>query len=91
MIRPTQGNGYAEKSRVRGIIDGLFRKSKPKGRCPYIRRDEISPYCTKDLQDKPITMERRSVCDCASLQLWCLDKDRYHNCIWYRGTDKFND
>jgi len=64
----------------------LLAGSNPEDRCPNFRTDSIGPYCGRDLiQGEKITDERRGVCDNISLQLWCLDKDRYNICIWYQG------
>ena len=68
------------------LVEELFINSPEKIRCPYIRRDENGPYCAKNLKEgSKIVEERRLVCDVYSLQLWCLDKDRCHNCIFFNG------
>ena len=68
------------------LIDELFSASHENERCPYIKRDEIGPYCSKDLSpNAPISEQRRVICDHFSLQLWCLDRKRCNKCIYYNG------
>ncbi len=66
------------------LIDDLFRETPERNRCPYIRRDEKSPYCSKNLEGNKISETRRMVCDTASLQLWCLHKERASRCTYYQ-------
>ena len=75
---------YQEKRKQ--LVEELFRNSSEGTRCPYIQRDENGePYCSKDLkQDQPISDERKIICDHFSLQIWCLTKDQYNKCIFYR-------
>ena len=64
----------------------LLSESNPEERCPNFRTDDIGPYCGRDLsQGEPVIEIRRDVCSNASLQLWCLDKEKYHICVWYNG------
>lgn len=44
-------------------------------RCPYIRYDGSTCFCC--------AVNSSEVCDTASLQLWCLDGERYHKCLFY--------
>ena len=68
------------------IIEQLFASRKPEERCTYLRRDEIGPYCSKELDPKAlISDERRDICSIPSLQFWCLDKDACKRCIFYQG------
>jgi hypothetical protein len=68
----------------RSIIEELFAKADLTRCCPNIRRDSEGPYCAIQLKEgEPISEERRMVCDVASLQLWCLDPDRYNRCVVY--------
>ena len=68
------------------LIEDLFKQVPEEKRCPNIRKDDNGPYCAKNLKEgAEITYERRIVCDTSSLQLWCLDKDRYQGCIFFRG------
>jgi hypothetical protein len=63
----------------------LMEEVKGKASCPHLRKSPNSPYCAKDLQPgEPVTIDRYSVCDTASLQLWCLDPQRYHKCLFYK-------
>ena len=73
------------KDLERDLIEELFSESKSEDRCPYIKKDKISPYCSKDLgQGEEITDTRRRVCGLVSLQMWCLDKTRSDLCIWHQ-------
>jgi len=64
----------------------LLTESQPEDRCPHFKIDSQGPYCSRDLRDgEEIANIRRRICDNASLQLWCLDNERYHLCIWYKG------
>jgi len=75
----------------RELIEELFLTVPVERRCPHIRLDDIGPFCAKDIEEgKMVGIARRSVCDSASLQLWCLDKDRCEKCIWYQG-EKFQE
>jgi len=78
-----------QEARRRELIEKLFRETAQEKRCPYLRRDKISAYCSKDIQEmEEINEQRRNVCDSSSLQLWCLDINRCPTCIWYQG-EKF--
>lgn len=71
---------------VLDLIDELFSEVPKEGRCPYIRKDETSAYCSAGLkQDEVVSFYRRYVCDSISLQLWCLDKERCDKCIYHNG------
>lgn len=73
------------KNKLTGLVEELFQTAPENDRCPYIRKDEISPYCSKDLlENQEISEERRMVCDHFSLQLWCLYQS-HSECIFYRG------
>ncbi len=64
----------------------LIEQTPSEERCPYLRSDSDGPYCGRNLQENThISNSRRMVCDCASLQLWCLDKERALKCIFYQG------
>ena len=72
--------------RLQKLVDELFAEVPQEKRCPHIRKDVLGPYCAKGLEvGKEIGVSRRAVCDHLSLQLWCLDKERYSICIYYRG------
>lgn len=88
MVRITTPEDRARDfyKRIREQSQRLLEESNPNDRCPNLRVDEYSPYCAKDLrQGEPILRERRLICGVGSLDLFCLDKDRYSICIWYRG------
>ena len=68
------------------LVEELFEECPKRDRCPHIRKDKSGPYCARDLnKGMSVLQERRNVCCYASLQLWCLDKDRFSKCIWYQG------
>jgi Fe-S-cluster containining protein len=69
------------------LIQELFSKSPEHERCPFIRKDETSPYCAKNLQgNSEISEQRRMICDTFSLQLYCLNgPERHAICIFYQG------
>ena len=69
------------------LINFLFKQSPIENRCEYIRKDETGPYCAQGLlEGKYVTPARRLICDTASLQLWCLDKERCNKCIQYNPS-----
>ncbi|MBU3913215.1 MAG: hypothetical protein KKB21_02760 [Nanoarchaeota archaeon] len=77
------------EARARELIEKLFRNTEERSRCPYLRKDEISAYCSKDMRTgETISEQRIYVCEIHSLQLWCLDISRCDKCIWYLG-EKF--
>jgi hypothetical protein len=64
----------------------LLTESNPNYRCPNLKINNKGAYCGRDfMEGEKVSSERRRICDNASLQLWCLDKDRYAICIWYKG------
>lgn len=68
------------------LIDELFQSTPEDKRCPYIRKDNIGPYCSINLKEnESASPERRYSCDPLSLQLWCLDKNRCSKCLFYDG------
>jgi len=69
---------------VKKLIEELFNDVPERGRCEYIRRDNAGPYCAKNLKGW-ISDTRRMICDTASLQLWCLDREKCGKCIYYQG------
>lgn len=70
----------------RDLTKKLLDDNNTEDRCPNLQTDNHGPYCARDLEEGEIISERRRrICDNASLQLWCLDKDRYNLCIWYNG------
>ena len=71
---------------LKQLVDELFEGVSVADRCPFIKKDELGPYCAHDLLTaEPIGESRRLVCDVYSLQLWCLDKERCSKCIHYTG------
>ena len=68
------------------LIEELFASAPIEKRCSNLRKDNISPYCGRDLAENSyVTESRRLVCSTASLQLWCLDNERCDKCIYYNG------
>lgn len=71
---------------ARALSLRLIESTPAEQRCPYLAKDTFGPYCSKDLAPGSVPSgQRRNICDHLSLQLWCLDKDRCHKCIWYQG------
>ncbi|MBS3077714.1 hypothetical protein J4233_05600 [Candidatus Pacearchaeota archaeon] len=73
-------------SPAESLIDELFRDSEKQIKCQHIRRDETGPYCGKNIHRGKISESRRDVCDCASLQLWCLSNN-YQRCVYFDGRE----
>ena len=72
--------------KVKDLTDELFEQSRKDERCPHIRRDGGGAYCARDLKEgEEIPLYRRCVCDNASLQLWCLTKQDWTRCIFFKG------
>lgn len=68
------------------LEDQLFREVQGKSTCPYIKRNCEGAYCGKDLKEgEKVSRSHRIVCDISSLQLWCLDANKYDKCIQYKG------
>ena len=81
MARPT-----TPEDLEKNLTNKLLNESNLENKCPNLKVDKIGPYCNRDLKEgEPPSKQRREICDNASLQLWCLDKDRYNICIWYKG------
>jgi len=57
------------------MIQEFWRESKSEKRCPFLDFDGEKCYCK--------VINSSSVCDTASLQLWCLDVERYELCTHY--------
>ena len=68
------------------ITDKLFAEKPAEQRCPFIRKDESSPYCAKEMTGTEVSESRRMVCDTFSLQLWCLESSTCNQCIFYNGA-----
>ena len=53
--------------------------------CPHLKFDGEF-YCGKSFQAGELFLMsyRRSVCDMASRDLWCLDDERFGKCIIYQ-------
>ncbi|MDP4039711.1 MAG: hypothetical protein Q8P57_03975 [Candidatus Pacearchaeota archaeon] len=76
------------RSRTEGDdkVSNLFEESKGKSVCPFIERDGLDAYCSKGIASgEKIQEGRRMVCDIYSLQLWCLNPEKYEKCIYYLG------
>ena len=66
------------------IVDELFSTVPINHRCKYLRKDDIGPYCSKNLVSGRISDERRMVCDVVSLQVFCLDMGGFVKCTYYQ-------
>ncbi len=68
------------------LEDKLFKEFEGKSKCSYLARNCEGAYCSRGLQEgeKP-SFSRHVVCDVMSLQLWCLDPERYQKCIYFQG------
>ncbi len=78
MVR--KSNSYEKFVNI--LIEGVSAEN----RCPHFGLDGSEPYCGKGYQEgNKIEIGRRMACDSASLQLWCLDKERCDKCIFYKG------
>jgi hypothetical protein len=67
------------------LVDELWTASTPDTRCPHLTHDGQgclcrSPACPED--------GRRLVVDHLSMQLWCLDEERYQLCHFYPAAKK---
>lgn len=67
-----------EQEAVLTLICELWEQSSPGHRCPHVSYDGTRCRCGAVAGNSA-----ELVCDSASLQLWCLDGDRYPNCIFY--------
>lgn len=67
-----------EQEAARGLIRELWEQSAPAHRCPHVSYDGVRCRCAA-VDDSAADL----VCDTASLQLWCLDGERYSLCIFY--------
>ena len=63
---------------VLNLTRELWEQSSPAHRCPHVSYNGKSCRCD-------VVAERCAVlvCDTASLQLWCLDAERYPTCHFY--------
>ena len=77
--------------REKELVESLFLGVSESERCPFIRRDEEGHYCSSGLDGREVNETRRVCCDVYSLQLWCLDKSRCENCIFYDSGGKIFD
>ncbi len=65
------------------LIRELWKESAPAGRCPFVRFNGKRCRCgAVDEQAAEL------VCDTASLQLWCLDAERYRQCHFYPRQER---
>ncbi|MBS3065650.1 hypothetical protein J4229_01250 [Candidatus Pacearchaeota archaeon] len=68
------------------VVEELFRRSPENERCPHIRKDYLGAYCSKNLKEgENIDKERRYVCSACPLDIWCLNKEKYSDCMFYQG------
>jgi hypothetical protein len=67
-----------ESEAVLNLVRELWEQSSPAHRCPHVSYTGTNCRCA--------AVDERSaelVCDTASLQLWCLDGERYPTCHFY--------
>lgn len=64
------------------LIDDLYHTSRPEARCPHLAHcPEHGCYCKSP--ELPSPSDRFAVCDPYSLQLWCLDSERWEKCHFF--------
>ncbi|MFH1592198.1 MAG: hypothetical protein ABIB47_02420 [Candidatus Woesearchaeota archaeon] len=68
-----------------------IEKTVREEKCPYLNRDDIGFYCTKDLDEDIINEKRRTVCNLYTLGFWCTDRNWFASCVWYSGVKEFED
>ena len=71
------------------LIEDLLANSPAQDRCPHLKTDNVSLYCSNQLTGEVIE-KRRGVCDSYSLQLWCLDKERFCKCLFYNNAQELD-
>ena len=64
------------------MIEELWHESRASERCPHISYDEDRQVCRCGVMQPVESAEL--VCGIASLQLWCLDPERFQNCVFYQ-------
>ena len=69
------------------LIEELLAKSPTQDRCPHLQVDNTSLYCANNLTGQ-ISKKRRLVCDTYSIQLGCLDKERFCKCLFYENPEE---
>ena len=74
--------------KIKQIICELDQEIPEEDRCPHLAKKDGDFYCSKDYNGK-ITEARKTVCCYVSLQVFCMDKERFQNCIWYKGIETF--
>lgn len=67
-----------ENGPVLCLVRELWEQSSPALRCPHVSYNGTNCRCGAVDEQSAET-----VCDTASLQLWCLDEERYPLCIFY--------
>jgi hypothetical protein len=60
------------------LIRELWDASSPEHRCPHVSYDGRRCRCGA-VEEQAV----EAVCDTASVQLWCLDGERYPLCMVY--------
>jgi hypothetical protein len=60
------------------LMREMWVQSSPKNRCPHVSYNGAKCCCSVVEES-----EAAFVCDTASLQLWCLSRERYRTCIFY--------
>ncbi len=65
---------------VQHLVDELWSASTPSTRCPHLNRDAQGCVCCSL---GCLDAIRRLVAHHLSLQLWCLDAERFDKCLFY--------
>ncbi len=63
----------------------LMNDTPKDNRCPHLREDGQGPYCGNNHTSGNVEDIRRTVCDTASLQLWCLEATYAPKCTYYKN------
>lgn len=76
------------KERIERLIERKFVEVKQnKEICPFLKIDNEGYYCAKNLKHgEEIIYERRIVCDRCSMEIFCINKERYVKCSFYQGN-----
>ncbi|HTU22497.1 MAG TPA: hypothetical protein VMG10_30950 [Gemmataceae bacterium] len=80
VVCPTCAVGVREdrQGNAVNLVRELWEQSAPEKRCPHIRYNGSKCRCAA-VDER----EAEMVCDVYSLQLWCLDGERYPKCLFY--------
>tara|TARA_Y100000034_G_scaffold100014_1_gene123128 strand:- start:3713 stop:4168 length:456 start_codon:yes stop_codon:yes gene_type:complete len=55
------------------------------GGCPHLKKDNTGFFCGNGWQGRKVSGDRRMLCDMASMDLWCSDKERCNICTSYEN------